>query len=65
MNRFKILFTLWVVLLAWCDFFSASPHMNIIIIAFAFIGSLVWFDHIENTMNDSELKTFNILRNIF
>ena len=65
MNRFKVIFALWVVLLVWCAFFSTSTHMNVIVIAFAFMGSLVWFAHIEKKMNKNELRTFNSLRNIF
>ena len=31
-------------------------HMNVIVIAFAFLGSLVWFAHIEENMNENEVK---------
>ena len=64
MNRYKIMFALWGVLLGWCAFISASPYMNGIVIAFAFVGSMVWFGHIEKNMNKSELRFFNNLRNI-
>ena len=56
MNRFKVIFALWVVLLAWCVFISTSTHMNVIVIVFAFLGSLVWFAHIEENMNENEVK---------
>lgn len=65
MNRFKIMLALWIVLLGWCAFISVSPHMNAIAIGLAFVGSMVWFAHIEKKMNKNELRTFNRLRNVF
>lgn len=65
MNRYKNMLGIWMCLLSWCIFVSASIYVNGIVIAFAFVGSMVWFGHIEKSMNESELRTFNTLRNIF
>ena len=63
MNRFKLIFATWLVILTLCVVCS-NPYVNCGIILAAVLGSIFAYGHIEKTANKSELRFINELRNL-
>lgn len=64
-NRFKILFALWAILLAYCIFVSTSVHFNAIAIFCGSYALILGFAYVEDNMNEKEKTFFNKLFNKF
>lgn len=63
MNRFKVIFAIWLVILAFCVVCS-NPYVNCGIIVTMLFISIFAYGHIEKTANKSELRFINELRNL-
>lgn len=58
-NRFKVLFALWAVLIAYCAFISTNVYFDVTAI---FLGILLFIGgvaYIEENMNEKEERFFN------
>ena len=64
-NRFKILFALWAILLGYCALISTNAYINVIMIVLGFCAFILGFAYIEEHMTEKEKRFFNKLGNDF
>ena len=64
-NRFKVLFALWAILLGYCAFFSTNVYFNVCAIFVGFHALICGFCFVEKNMNKKEERFFNNMLNIF
>ena len=64
-NRFKVLFALWAILLGYCAFISTNVYFNAFAIFFGFCALICGFAYVEENMNEKEERFFNNLANVF
>ena len=64
-NRFKVLFAVWALLLAYCAFVSTNVYFNVCAI-FGGSCALIWgFACIAENMNEKEKRFFNRIAKTF
>ena len=63
-NRFYILFALWIMLLGWCVT-NENVHINAFVLFFGFLFLLYGFAYIDENKNEKEKKFTEKLENIF
>ena len=64
-NRFKVIFALWVMLLGFCAFVSNNPYFNAFVIFFGFLFAILCAAYVLENMTEKESRFFNRLINIF
>ena len=64
-NRFKVLFVLWAILLGYCAFISTNVYFNAIAIFGGFCALILGFAYVEENMNEKEERFFNTIANHF
>lgn len=64
-NRFKVLFVLWGVLLAWCVIVSTNVYLNMFLICVGFIAVICAGAYVAEHANNKEQKYMKKLRTIF
>jgi len=64
-NRFKVLFALWAILLGYCAFISTNVYFNACAIFVGFCALICGFCYVEEHMNEKEERFFNNTLNIF
>lgn len=60
-NRFKVLFALWAILLGYCALICTNEVINIILIVLGFCAFILGFAYIEEHMTEKEKRFFNKL----
>ena len=63
-NRFYILFALWIMLLGWCVT-NENVYINAFVLFFGFLFLLCGFAYIVENKNEKEKKFTEKLENIF
>lgn len=63
-NRFYILFALWIMLLGWCVT-NENVYINAFVLFFGFLFLLCGFAYIDENKNEKEEKYTEKLENIF
>lgn len=64
-NRFKVIFALWVMLLGFCAFVSNNPYFNAFVLFFGFLFAILGFAYVLENMTERESRFFNRLINVF
>ena len=64
MNRFKILGSIYIIIIIWCTFFSGSTYINVVVITFASLAMMLGYGYIHKNMRENELRFFNKYINI-
>ncbi len=64
-NRFKVIFALWVMLLGFCAFVSNNPYFNAFVLFFGFLFAILCAAYVLENMTEKESRFFNRLINIF
>lgn len=64
-NRFKVLFALWAILLGYCVFVSTDVYFNAIAIFCGSYALILGFAYVEDNMSEKEKTFFNKLVNKF
>lgn len=64
-NRFKVMFALWAMLLAYCTFISTNVYFNAVIIFVGAMLTILACAHICETMTEKEETFFNKLGTFF
>jgi 4-hydroxybenzoate polyprenyltransferase len=55
-NRFKLAFGIWVLILLYMCFFSTSVYFNVVVFSISFFAIVYAFSHIFAKMNKREEK---------
>lgn len=64
-NRFKVIFALWVMLLGFCAFVSNNQYFNAFVIFFGFLSAILCAAYVLDNMTEKEERFFNNLANKF
>lgn len=60
-NRFKVIFALWVMLLGFCAFVSNNAYFNAFVIFFGFLFAILCAAYVLENMTEKESRFFNRL----
>lgn len=63
-NRFYILFVLWIMLLGWCVT-NEKVYINAFVLFFGFLFLLYGLAYVDENKNEKEEKFIEKLENIF
>lgn len=58
-NRFKVLFALWAILLGYCAFINTNVHFIVIAVFFGYCALVLGFAYVLDNMNEKEKRFFN------
>jgi uncharacterized membrane protein HdeD (DUF308 family) len=64
-NRFKVLFAMWAVLLAYCALISTNVYFNAFALFFGLCALVLGFAHVGENMTEKEERFFNNLADEF
>lgn len=64
-NRFKVMVTMWVSVLAFCTLTNYGPYFNVVIILSSFVLLLFGICYVCDDMNEKEQTFFNNLTKKF
>ena len=64
-NRFKVLYAVWVFLLVYCTFVSTNVYFNVCAVFGGYCALILGFAYVLYNMNEKEKRFFNRIAKTF